>query len=89
MGVKVTICGREYSLKANTSEDERSVKQIAGYIDTRMEEVAASIPGNSFEKTCVLTSLNLAAELLALKNTTAKVQARLERLLEALGGKPQ
>ena len=65
------------------------MRQIVGYIDTRMEQVAASIPEKDFEKTCILTSLNLAAELLTLKDKITRTEARLERLLDTLGSQPQ
>jgi len=85
--VKVTIYNREYNLKASTKEDEFSLKQIAAYVDQKFKEIASSVPDKNFEKICILTSLNLAAELFSLKSKNMKAKNKLNFLLEQIKSK--
>ncbi|MBC7189674.1 cell division protein ZapA [Candidatus Aerophobetes bacterium] len=85
--MKVTIYNREYNLKASTKEDEFSLKQIAAYVDQKFREIASSVPDKNFEKICILTSLNLAAELFNLKNKNMKAKNKLNFLLEQIKSK--
>ena len=83
-GVKVTIYNREYNLKANTEEDEYSLRQIARYLDKKIKEVASSASNKNLEQIFILASLNLTAELFTLKNKNMKIKQRLKDLLDKL-----
>ena len=83
-GVRVTIYNREYNLKANTEEDEYSLRQIASYLDKKIKEVASSTSNKNLEQIFILASLNLTAELFTLKNKNMRVKQRLKDLLNKL-----
>ena len=61
--VNVQIAGNRYSLK--TDEDERWVKSIAAFVDTKMREVQKSTRTVDTQSAAVLTALQVAEELFA------------------------
>lgn len=71
-------------MKAHTKEDEYFLRQIAAYVDEKAKGIASSVPSKNFEQICVLTSLNLTAELFNLKSKNLKAKKKLHDLLDKL-----
>lgn len=79
--VKVTIMQREFTI-ACTEDERQSVRAAAAYLDEQMRTVFADVKVLGFDRCAVMAGLNIAHELLALRETkgAAKVGARLENL---------
>lgn len=63
---KVTINGHEYTVKAAYSSDK--IKEIAEFVDGKMQEIKRYNPNLNPSKLAVLTALNLSDELFELKS---------------------
>jgi len=63
--VTVTIMGEDYIIKGPSSP--RAMEQAAAHVDQMMRTLAAGKSGISRYKVAVLTAINLADELLRLK----------------------
>ena len=75
MGVaKVEIFGEKYTLRADMEKDH--IQKVAQYVDGKFSEVAKSSPTLSTSKMAILTSLNIADELIRLEGD----RERLEQL---------
>lgn len=61
--VRVNIYGEEYSIVADT--DVEYVREVAGYLDRQMREIAEKLSNKSPARVAVLTALNIADELFA------------------------
>ncbi len=61
MSVTVTIFGREYSIKSEVDPDH--IKKAAGYLNSKMQEIADSYPNISENRVAVLAALNITYEL--------------------------
>ena len=76
---KIQIYGKTYNLKSSSSE----VDAVACYVDSRMKELASSRSKTSTLDLAVLTALNIAQELMELKNQTeAKEEVAEEKLTQ-------
>jgi cell division protein ZapA len=76
MGVaKVEIFGEKYTLRADMEKDH--IQKVAQYVDGKFSEVAKSSPTLSTSKMAILTSLNIADELIRLEGD----KERLEHLV--------
>jgi cell division protein ZapA len=62
---KIQIYGKTYSLKSSSSEMD--AEEVAGYVDSRMRELAAARSKTSTLDLAILAALNIAQELLELK----------------------
>ena len=62
---KIQIYGKTYSLKSSSSEI--NAEEVAGYVDSRMRELAAARSKTSTLDLAILAALNIAQELLELK----------------------
>jgi cell division protein ZapA len=63
MGVaRVEIFGEKYTLKADAETNH--IQRVAQYVDGKFSEVAKSSPTISTSKMAILTSLNIADELI-------------------------
>ena len=63
MGVtKVEIFGEKYTLRADAETEH--IQRVAQYVDGKFSEVAKSSPTLSTSKMAILTSLNIADELI-------------------------
>jgi len=94
MGVaKVEIFGEKYTLRADAEPEH--IQRVAQYVDGKFLEVAKSSPTLSTSKMAILTSLNIADELIRLeeekeraeKSTLSKVGeliSLLEQEMEAI-----
>ena len=65
---KIQIYGKTYSLKSSSSEVDS--EEVAGYVDSRMRELAAARSKTSTLDLAILAALNIAQELLELKGQT-------------------
>lgn len=72
--VEVSIFNRPYKLKS-TPDDENYLKQLAKFVDEKMMLAYQKNPNFKPAKIAVLTALNLADELLKLKEMKAKEPA--------------
>ena len=72
---KIQIYGKTYSLKSSSSEMD--AEEVAGYVDSRMRELATARSKTSTLDLAILAALNIAQELLELKGQT-EAQGELE-----------
>ena len=83
---KIQIYGKTYSLKSSSSEVY--AEEVAAYVDSRMKELANARSKTSTLDLAILAALNIAQELMELKNQAgAKEEAegeKLRQLVEAL-----
>ena len=83
---KIQIYGKTYSLKSSSSEVD--AEEVAAYVDSRMKELANARSKTSTLDLAILTALNIAQELMELKNQAgAKEETEgetLRQLVEAL-----
>ena len=83
---KIQIYGKTYSLKSSSSEVDAD--EVAAYVDSRMKELANVRGKTSTLDLAILAALNIAQELMELKNQAgAKEEAegeKLRQLVEAL-----
>ena len=83
---KILIYGKTYSLKSSSSEVD--AEEVAAYVDSRMKELANARSKTSTLDLAILAALNIAQELMELKNQAgAKEEAEgetLRQLVETL-----
>ena len=83
---KIQIYGKTYRLKSSSSEVD--AEEVAAYVDSRMKELANASSKTSTLDLAILAALNIAQELMELKNQAgAKEEAegeKLRQLIEAL-----
>ena len=72
---KNQIYGKTYSLKSSSSEVD--AEEVAGYVDSRMRELATARSKTSTLDLAILVALNIAQELLELKGQI-EVKGELE-----------
>jgi cell division protein ZapA len=73
MGVaKVEIFGEKYTLRADMETDH--IQKVAQYVDGKFSEVAKSSPTLSTSKMAILTSLNIADELIRLEGDKERLE---------------
>lgn len=84
----VTIYGSEYTLKGDA--DPEYVREVARFVDERMQEVAGKVSAAALGKVAILAAVNIADELLREKRLRLETEAALEdrsiqmaRLLDA------
>ena len=75
-GVKVTIFGREYTLRGDADADY--VQKIADFVNERMNEVASSSAVASTAKVAILAAVNIADELFREQQKRLESVATLE-----------
>ncbi|MFQ5950346.1 MAG: cell division protein ZapA [Nitrospiria bacterium] len=63
--IHVEIFGHRYTLKGDA--DEAYVKELASFVDQKMNEMAAHTPENPLSKLAILTAINIAHEFFQLK----------------------
>lgn len=84
-GVHVlTILGREYTIKASASEEDR-LQQAAALLQARLDESHQRFPGAGSHELLVLTALNLCVPLLRQDEQLEAVQSRLAACAERIG----
>ena len=83
---KIQIYGKTYSLKSSSSEVD--AEEVAGYVDSKMKELAAASSKTSTLDLAILAALNIAQELLELKNQAGAKdeleEEKIQQLVAAL-----
>lgn len=69
MQVKITIRGRQYTVRGDESSDD--IQRLAAELDARMTEVASRTRSFDEYTIAMLTALNLASELQQLRRQVA------------------
>jgi cell division protein ZapA len=82
--VKVQIYDQTYNI--NSGQDETYARELAAYVDEKMNAVADSTHTVDSVRVAVLAALNIADELFALRaeqrNSAAPLRQRLEKCVE-------
>ena len=71
--LEVEIFGRRYTLRGDA--DEAYAKELASFVDHKMNEMAAHAKGIQLSKLAILTAINIAHELLELKKNQKEQDA--------------
>ncbi len=69
------IAGVSYKLK--TSHDEKTVNELVDFVNSKVTEALKVTKNSSFQNAAVLAALNIAEEMILLKQ---RAQAELEKL---------
>ena len=84
--VTVQIAGARYALK--TEEDDRWVKQVAAFVDSKMRDVQKHTRTVDTQAVAVLTALQIAEELFTERRETGdlrkKIREKSQSLLDVL-----
>ena len=75
--VRVSILGQEYPIRADA--DEEYIREVASYLNGRMNAVHAAEPTRPLSKVAILTALNLAHELLDIKKQNEEMLGEIKR----------
>ncbi len=71
----VKIAGREYTIRS--VESQEYIHRVAIYVNNKIEEVEKRQPNLSTHMVVMLTAINLADEVLKLKDKVVKLQREL------------
>ncbi|MFO7245254.1 MAG: cell division protein ZapA [Thermaerobacter sp.] len=82
---KVRIFGETYVIRS-AQADEEHIRRVAEAVDARMRELAGRYPGLNVTRLAVLAALNLADELLRLREQHRVLMTAFERRLAAIEG---
>lgn len=77
-GIIVTICGRNYSIKADVEDDV--TRQIAKLVDDKIMEIQESGNVRDDLKAAVLSAMNFAGELHEYKEKYKKIEEKLDTI---------
>ena len=77
MNVRITIRGRQYTVRGEESQEE--IQAVANDLDRRLAEVASRTRSFDEYTIALLTALNLASELQRLKQQLSKHLADVDR----------
>lgn len=80
--VDVEIMGRKFTVSSDA--EENYVRKVAGYVDSKMQEVLRSARTVAQPNVAVLVALNIADEYHRLKEKHETVLHRVERLSQRL-----
>jgi cell division protein ZapA len=80
--VTVRIHGEEYSIRSQ--DDPAYVHRVADFVDARIRETAAASKVLSPSRVAVLTALNIADELIRLKESAERDRENVETVLGEL-----
>jgi|WetSurMetagenome_2_1015567.scaffolds.fasta_scaffold00022_72 cell division protein ZapA len=78
--VRVTILGDEYLIKGDV--DIETTKQVAEYVNGKMEEIQAGVASRDRVKIAVLSAMNIAGELLESRKNCDEHKAKLDAFEE-------
>ena len=85
--IRVHILGREYALRVQ-EEDEACTREVASFVNARMEQFRDTHPEQAELTTAVITALALAEELHTLEDERAEgvnvLNEELDRLADRL-----
>jgi len=87
--IRVHVLGREYALRVH-EDDEAFTREVASFVNARMEQFRDDHPEQADLTTAVMTALALAEELRTLQEEqaggTEAINQELDRLADQLGG---
>jgi len=83
----VRIYGETYVIRSEQA-DEAHIRRVAEAVDARMRELAGRHPSLNVTRIAVLTALNLADELMRLREQHRLLMTAFERRLAAAEGAP-
>jgi cell division protein ZapA (FtsZ GTPase activity inhibitor) len=83
MQVRITIRGREYTVRGD--ENEEDIQALAADLDRRMAETAERTRSFDEYSVAMLTALNIASELAAMKREVAHRLDDIDRDCASLG----
>ena len=79
--IRVRILGQEYPIRADADEDY--IREVASYLDERMNAVLTAEPTRPLSKVAILTALNLTHELFDMKKKNKDMLGEVERKTKA------
>lgn len=86
--IKIEILGSSYPIRAEGGEEERYVKRLARYVDSKMRRLAPTGSQVLSTKLAVKAALNIADELHKLKReaelSNKRIREREKRLIKLL-----
>ena len=65
--VRVNIYGEEYPIRSDG--DVEYIREVAGYLDRRMRDIAETVPNKSPARIAILAALNITDELFRERRT--------------------
>ncbi len=74
--VRVNIYGEEYTVRADG--DEEYIRQVAGYVDRKMRQIADRVPNKSPARVAILAALNITDEYFAERRKQEEGQSSFE-----------
>ena len=85
--VKVRIFGQEYQIRASSNEDY--IKEVAAYVDQKMNEVQRSVPSSmNASKIAILAAMNISDELFGARrgeySFKGEVESKVKSLIERI-----
>tara|TARA_Y200000002_G_scaffold197255_1_gene162935 strand:- start:1988 stop:2281 length:294 start_codon:yes stop_codon:yes gene_type:complete len=85
--VNVRIFGQEYPIKA--SSNESYIKEVAAYVDKKMNEVQRSVPSSmNASKIAILAAMNISDELFGARrgeySFKGEVESKIKSLIERI-----
>jgi len=84
--IRVHILGREYALRVE-EEDEAFTREVASFVNSRMEQFRDAHPEQAELTTAVITALALAEELHTVKEEQAGGTAAVNHELDRIRGR--
>lgn len=81
-GIRVNIFGTEYPIRGDA--DPSYIKEVAGYVDRKMKEIAKNAPIHSSMKVAILTALNVADELFKERMEKEKLLTEMEHRIDEI-----
>ena len=82
MAFQVEIFGQTYALRSNADEDH--VRQVAGFLDLRMREVASASRSVSTLQIAVLAALDIASEYMQAEAESKRVFVDIETRVDSM-----
>lgn len=89
--IQIDIYGQRYTIRGQAPE--AYVRELAGYLDHKMQEVATASNVNTLAKIAILAALNIADELFQQRRTLQqkdivlkKTERRVSDLIESIEG---
>jgi cell division protein ZapA len=84
MEMKIAIYDQTYNV--NSGQSEEYLKTLANYVDDKMREVADATQIADSLKVAVLTALNIADEMFALRERQKQIEGPLRKRVEKCVG---